>query len=684
MLQVQEKEKLAVENVLGKGTPNVIVGASEAGKSTMISGLAQRETVYNLLSRRVSNGKGSLINAEIIVTDAPDLDKEKLYVSGSISKKALADISDDNDLLGSVLFAGALEVTKNGNYEDKIKKDFYNTLKNPANNSLAYKIAAMSEEQKEDILEEICNFSQEHVVSLYEEVKVIEKELGKKGQYAKNLFISKLKECVQLESSIQKFWSCVVNFINDSATVFIEKIKNIAYKFDENDSTTFFYLALGKEDIEVNNEIIDILLKSENGSKEYLFSKLSLVFRGSEKIFNSNDIECFTTTVNEDGKKIHVLRFIDTMGLFHEQGKEADDEYDRVIDILSEYHSDRVIFVLSADVNTTVKNGYEAMHKFFQLVNRDVKVYLISTKWDLMLQNKATQSSGMNRFSAFGETDINLEEVFTQSEEGFQELISSFRDDIVSNDSKKKPVIFGEYRYGLNGVNSEINSLLKIKKMIYIESIYKLINGLCEAEKQNGKKIRVNEPEKIVSAISVGNDSIDVSSIYSGLVMNKTKKLYASTVCACNRKWKLGTLHESKVYDNDYGYKNIKTDFVLYIGNYAKKLAANSVFLNEACFDNQTGVEDFRKMLDEELSKGSFGKLFAGILYEEAYKFGFSKDANIYKPQFERFGDMLTYVQNNYFSSKTVVVNEEIKKCFVEAVMRIINIIINQRCIVVY
>ncbi|WP_238882019.1 hypothetical protein [Clostridium sp. YIM B02551] len=677
----------------GKGSANTIVGPTEAGKSTFLAGAAKSEPVFELLSERTSNGKGSLVNAEINITDDPEIDENKLYIHGYICKMTVADIGDDNKLLGSILFLSAKECSQNKRIDtnvfvDKIEKTFNIALKTPSNDTLAYKIASFNDDEKKKIVSIISEFPINDVVNLYEEVMAIQKVNNKKGQYASNIFSEKIGTLKSLEEYVNGFWNCVIECLNSGVERFkqtLDEMKDITYVDAEIEGKNEFYVVLSGNDNE--QKIRDILLKSENGSKEYLLSKLSFVFRGADWIFENAEIDKDTFIVAEyNNKKIHVIRFIDTMGLFHELGKETEDEYERILDILSQYHSEKVIFVISSDVNATTKNGYQAIREFLTKSKGNISVYLMFTKWDIFMQSKVSENVGKNRFARRKKIEVDWSEIFKTSQNEQDSLINSFEVAVSDNSSKNKPIIKGAFKYGLISGNDDLDNCLEKEEVIYESAISKLICSLNYAEKLNGDKIRIKITEdKPYSVLIDSHRKIIISALFNNLVAEcKGKKLYASTVAACIRKWKICVPHLSKVVANQYGYENIETRFVLEIGNYAKELSKNTIALNpKILLGGDDEVTLLQGIINRKVSN-NIGKTFAARVLDDSYRNGFSRNSDIYMTQYNRFSNLLQYTQDNYFNSSQINANQHIIECLEKAIEECINDVINENCIVVY
>lgn len=162
-------------------------------------------------------------------------------------------------------------------------------------------------------------------------------------------------------------------------------------------------------------------------------------------------------------------------------------------------------------------------------------------------------------------------------------------------------------------------------------------------------------------------------------------KLYASTVRACVRKWTdIGDLHKSYVVANDYDFENIETSFVRDIRNYAMSFVNKIKFNVDPYLINKADKDYFIKDLTIYLTdEQNVGREAAKIIGKIACEKGF-KSSTTFKYQYQRFEDMLQYVQNNYFSASSIDFSNAFEKCLIDAVNNCVVNFVNSNCIVVY
>lgn len=680
-----EEIKKALVMVEGKGDPMVVAGTTESGKSTAMDALAKNEDVQELLSIREASGKGSTSEVSIIATDYSAIPEDKLIMTAKLCLKTIADCSDDNELLGNIIYAAAKDYSKNPDidiYKTKMSKALTNALEHPANESLAYKIKGMKDDDFNALMDILMEFSIDNVMSIYNEMLA---KNPKKGQKGVRIFIELLSDRESFSDVIQSYWNFIVELINRDVSNLKVELENSGASVEIlDDGTSKFVAVLGSEDID--SKIIEILLKSEGGSKEYLFSDISLIFRGADYLFNVNNINLLMVSEYEE-EQIHCIRFIDTQGLFHATGVKTKDESERIIDILSEYHSNKLVLVVNSFVTDTVKDGYEAVRMMLQEANRDIEVYILYTHWDEYLKSYSQQSTTTSRFSR-GTANIDWQQKYNEALNDQGLLSDIFHRCIVSNTSRKKPVIIGFYRAAiLSDPESKMEDELEKHNIIYPAALHKLIEDVLKEEAKRGPKNRVLEG--IEDCFSIDPSQFgkqNINALYENMVVEcKDLKLYAATVRACTRKWcGSGTVHKSDVAVNDYGFKNIETCFVREIRNYAMtcidKLDINvSAYIPEA-----SNVERFTEDLKSYLTTNqNVGREVAKLIGNEAYKNGFVKETG-FRYQYDRFTDMIQYVQDNYFMAKSIPFTVAFEKCLSAAIKGCISDFVDAKCVVVY
>lgn len=682
--------RMALGQIQGKGDPTLLTGATGSGKSAVITECAKHQTVQRLLSERESEGKGSLIQSSIYVTDHDGIPDDCLIMMADVNRMTEADCGDDNNMLGELLYAAAKDYDRNANetlYQTKLSNALTYALKNPANDSLAYKLKDMNDENRKHITDILLRFPIPDIMGVYHEMRA---KNTKKGQKGLRMFIELISAREQFKPLINAFWKSAIDYINSEVEELRRVLEDHGASIEDTSTYGFRFIAvMGEEDLadlDTNADIsvVRMLLRSEDGTKEHLLSNVSLIYRGGDRIFEVEHKD--TLAVSEvDGVKIHCVKFVDTQGLFHANGSQIRDESERMIDLLSAYHSNRLVLVINSEIYNTTKDGYEAVAAMLQEANRNIEIYPLFTHWDTYLKSFINHPREGNRFRQ--RSKVNWEEVYQKASDGQEKVIERFQTALSLNTSKKKPRIVGKYRAALlQDSENMMENTLEAHHIDYGDAIHALLSDLTAQIAAKGGKYRVTEgiEQKVkVDGISVKPQSIQA--LYTNLVECKDLKLYASTVRACIRKWRdSGDIHKSSVVANEYGFQNINTFFVQEIRNYAmfyvKKV---QVQLDQFLPNEDDRLEFQAELLDYLTVRQNVGREVAKALAREAYKKGFEK-AEGFRYQYERFGDMLQYLQDMYFMSPAVSFTPQFEACFVEAVKTCISIFIDTKCIMVY
>ena len=673
-----------IKSLLGKGDSALFTGTTESGKSTAIEALAKSPVVQELLSVREANGKGGTLPVEIVATDNRAVSEDSLFMKAVLQAKTISDCNDDNEFLGNIIYSGIKDYIRNPDekvYQNKIIKTICNAISHPANESLAYKIKGMSDDDLAKIVGLIMRFPLNTLGVIYSEMLA---RNTKKGQHGVRIFIELLSARSELSSLVEEFWDIVVEIVNREIKTLHDDLLNAGAVFENvSEGADAFYIELTEKDID--SDVTSILLKSEYGSKEYLLSDIALVFRGEDFLFL--DINSDHLIVSErDGEPIKCFRVIDTQGLFHETGVVAREEAERIIDMLSEFHCGRLILLISSNVTNVVKDGYDAIRLMLQEAKRDIEVYSVFTHIDESVKTSSHQER-TSKFSR-GKSNIDWEKITENVLKAQDDYISDLRRILTESTEKRKPAIISVHRAAiLSDPDSVMEDVLERRKITYPDALKGLIHDMLAQQAKQNTRVRVTEEAYACATIDFeGVGKQDISSLYNNLVVEcKGKKLYASTVRACDRKWRwVGDVHTSRVIENDYGYVNIETKFVEGIRNYAKPFISRIKFNVEKCVPNEVNREVFVSGLNSYLSKGqNLGREMAKLIAQEAYRQGFEKNKS-FSYQYKRFEDMLQYTQDNYFNASSINPSNAIINCLNHALANCIRNYIDTCCIVVY
>ena len=675
----------AVSKLVGKGKCIVFCGPTEAGKSTSLGALTENEGVQSLLQVRESYGKGSTATTNIMVTNHPDIPLDGIIVNAKIYDIGMTDVNDEGNLLGELLYAAVSDYKKNPSEEmfrNKIEKVFNNCLVEPANDSLEYKLSYVKEEDRVSLVHYIQQVDVEAVLSVYEEAIA---KSSKKTQTSRNMFINTLKQNSDLEEFRKGYWERVIECISNDKDSLIEQLRDAGAVLEEKEEYCLFSIFFNASDIET--ELLQTLLKSENRSKEYFLKDMSIVFRGAESLFTGKNAQ-YLKVAEENGGDIYCLHLIDTQGLFHSTGVKPREEFERIVDILSAYHSNTLVLVMSAKVGKTAKDSYEAIRLLLAEATRNIDIYILYTHWDDYMKQILKDSNQEIRRFSFGNSvkRINWDEIYDKACKEQAKLTNTFKETILRNNAKHKPVIRDTFSAA---VLTDQDSLMEVKlyeKDVYYPTTMKsLIEAILVQQAIYGPKYRVTEFSNCYT-FTMENVRQSIRELYRNMVVDcKDIRLFASTVRACVRKWKdSGAEHKSDVGENSYGFKNIRTAFVQNIRNLGDTIL-KYVELNSTCVLDSTAKENFEKELNSYL-KDNLGREIAMAIGEEAYYKGF-KNGPLGLYQYEYFNLMITYTQRHFFKGETLVFGQsqvELMNIIDLALSNCVQKFVDSRCIEIY
>ncbi len=684
MVEVLSNQVLqAISKLIGKGNPAILTGPTGCGKSTSLGSLTEDEVVQKILQIREAEGKGSTAVTNIMVTNHPDIPEEGVIMKAKITAVGMPDVNDDGDLLGELLYTASTDYKKNPSNEifnSKLEKVFEHCLQNPSNDSLAYKLRYVDRTDCDDLLAYIKTVDISSVMAVYEEMIA---RTPKKGQGQK-IFIDILRNNSELNGYLEGYWQKVIDCINKDAEKLVETLQDAGAKvITDDEGNCIFDIFFGKDDI--GTELLNMLLKSEDKSKEYFMSDIYLIYRGKDNIFSGKNSQ-YLKVAEENDKSIYCLHLVDTQGLFHSAGVKPREEYERIIDMLASHHSNTLVLVINSNVDNTVKNSYETIRLLLAEATRNIDIFILYTWWDdYMRRSSQNINNSHGRFGFKSRTVIDWEEVYQKAMLEQEKLTESFRKVIKLNSSKHKPVIRGTFCAAfLTDQSSEMEQKLYEKGVFYPVAMKCLVDSILLQEVANGPKYRVTEADNCCT-LDVTGVNQTIKALYRDMVVNcKGLRLYAATVRACVRKWVyVGTEHKSDIAENSYGFRNIRTAFVQDIRNLGAILM-NRIVIDSCCVLDNNMKEQFEQAMENYL-KENFGREIAMSIGSDSYKKGFTGAYGLY--QYEYFSNMIAYTQNHYFRGEQIVFGDKSKELTERinyALAKCVRSFIDSRCIEVY
>lgn len=682
----------AVKRLIKKGDAIVTTGTTESGKSTADGFMAKGDAVGDLMSMREANGKGSTIETSIIVTDSDDISEDELIINARMTENHIATCSDDNVFLAKVLHPAVKKYADTQDvkvYADVVRQMILSEIEEPSNDSLAYKIMDLSENELNALVETFKLFPLERLVILLNEAKAkCEQNYAprSRSKAERRIFRNLVSETPELLDAINGFWNCIISILNQLEEAIIKML--VEANAVISDDRCEFTVALYEEDFD--SELANILLRSEDKSKEFLFTDMSIIYRGKDKFFEGQYSNYLTVT-EQDGKEVHSIKLIDTMGLFHSTEVSPEDEAERIIDLVAKYHADKLLLFVNSHITDTVKNGYEAVKSMLKKMKRDVCIYVIFTHWDEYLKDVATKNTVDNRRRRGG-VPVNWKQIYERATQQQEELIESFRDSLKANTNKVVPHIIETYKAAILIEDSASDIVLREEGVEYETALNNFVQHVLVTTFQKGPKIRVKEGMLDGCIIKPNGLSFDIRNLYRNMVVDcKGHKYWASSVRAVNRKWCFeGMKHDSDIAENEYGFMNIHSNFVIDMRNLAMNILNNTDGVSIEVEDyviSEDDKKDIRSKIIQYLKDGqAFGKEFAKIVGNEAFEKGFKSNEN-FCYQYQRFTDMIQYTQDQYFTAEKVTLSENavgFVSCLQTALHRCITDFLNAKCIEVY
>lgn len=689
-MENQEQLSKLFAALKSKGNPILLSGPTGGGKSTLISRMARNGDVEALLSNRESQGKGSTVDTNIVVTDDPNVPEDCLLVGGRLCPMTQADCDDDLTLLSNILFYatktyGRAKLNAD-TYAGKIKEELDKRLKsaetNPENDSLVYRLRDISGEEYDQLLGAMQRFQPEKLFPHFQEAEALNpKDTAKQMEAFKDL----LRKDEDLKTDIQNFWDVVIICLNVSLDRLEQLLRdeNAAVSELEEGGKSFF-VALNEASI--GGPLATALLKSENGAKEYLLKECTLVFRGFSELFPERNKE-YLTVLEREGTSVHCWRFIDTQGLFHAQRSTTDTESSRIRDLLAAYHSNRLVLVLDSRINNTAKDSDMAISQMLSDIKSQIEVYFVYTRWDDYLKEFPLKSGSASSVRRGERKKIDWGLMLEGAQKSQDQRHKRFEESLALNQNKKKPAICGKVRSALlcDG-ESLAESCLEGGHITDREALPALLDQILKRQIQFRAKFRVTEGlETHFTLNTEGLGTVSIRELHRNLADCKNRRLYASTVRACVRKWvQAGTVHQARVNPNAFNFVTIETKFVEEIRNYAQGFTNNLTFDFSHCLCDPSEEEALKAKLLEVL-KNNLGREVAKTIGIDAYHSGYDQPVpgKLFPYQYERLNHMFEYTQKNYFNAESIPLTANFQKIFQICVGECIKWFVDESCILV-
>lgn len=226
-------------------------------------------------------------------------------------------------------------------------------------------------------------------------------------------------------------------------------------------------------------EIAHILMNP----KERLLEDVTLVFRGRENLFKADGIDSFTV-MEDDGKKVHSIRFIDTQEIFSEDGASSVGEVSRIHGAITSNDSNKIVFVLNADYSSFAVDADNALCKFLEDMDKELDVYLLYTHLDVLLSNLYART---NKYKHGGDK-IDWSTIYKIMKESLDNRAERFEDALKFNNLKRKPMIRSSYYAAYTSPIAAVNDLFRGDGISYFEAMDRLVADVASGSE--GKAVK--------------------------------------------------------------------------------------------------------------------------------------------------------------------------------------------------
>lgn len=621
----------AANKIVGKGDPIVMTGMTCSGKSTVLGTLAKNDVVKALLRFREGLVKGYTTNVSATITDYAKIPEDKLIMIAELPLVTIADCNDDNLFLGQILYDAVSD------YKDECAgyRTLLNLMSNPREGTLAYRIANIDTDRINEIL---MKFDRKSLATVYSEALVM---VPRGREERVSLFTELLFRKKEFSEVIEEFWDLIVSFLN-------EEIKDLSMKLEDNgaivevkpDGGYKFTMILGEA--EFRNGFAKDILQNEHTSN------VSFVYRGEDYIFEGDNRDVFTV-VEDSGLVIHCIRLIDTKGLFYDIGGIVEQEAERIIDLLSEYSSDKLIVTVNSYTDGVSQRGYDAICKMFERAPRKLDVYVLFTHWDRHLRRTITDAIRRSASLRTGLLNaIDEQQKVIDEFRGYAEFLGSL-----------------EFYRAAFSDDGTVGDMLDEMDILYPATLSNLFNEL--ASKSDTKYRIYGNPDDLVYLPDTKQRS---TTIFASLVTERNgERFSASEIRDCIDSWiKAGDRHVAYRSVDGYVYRAYMTDFIQKIRNYAS-VCVTGLRITAADYRLVDGLMEYL------VRKNNVAHEVARMIGREAYNEGFLSSKE-FRPQYDRFSDMLQYTQNMCFTGR-------FKSILSDAIRVCIQRFIDSKCIVV-
>ena len=427
-----------------------------------------------------------------------------------------------------------------------------------------------------------------------------------------------------------------------------EEIKDLSIKLENNgamvemkpDGGYRFTAILGEE--EFRNGFAKTIPQNEHTTN------VSFVYRGEDYIFKNDKRDVFTV-VEESGSAIRCIRLIDTRGLFYDIGGIVEQEAERIIDLLSEYSSDKLIVTVNSHMDGVSQRGYDAICQAFEQAPRKLDVYVLFTHWDSHLRR--TISEAVRR-------GASLKTGLLNAIDEQQKVIDVFKGYAVFLGSLE----FYRAAFSDDGI---VGDMLDEMGILYPDTLSNLFKDLAT---KSDTKYRIYG--KLDDLVYLPDTKQRSTTLFASLVTERSSERFStSEIRDCIDSWlNAGNYHVVYRSVDGYVYQAHVTDFVQKIRTYTS-MCMKGLQITAADSRLVNGLMDYL------VRKNKVAHEVARMIGREAYIEGFLSNKG-FRSQYDRFRDMLQYTQDMCLTGR-------FKSILSDAIGVCIKHFIDSKCIVV-
>lgn len=232
-------KEIAIKNLIRRGRPVILFGATGAGKSRLVRSIVN-DNCQKIMKLREGRGMMTVANEKIVATNSLSIPEGNLVIYGNIPIAEKYLLYDDNELLCDILYYSIkayVDATNKYKSKEESMEAFVEALVLEIDNkimantdifSLAFKIKGNKDIDKK-LKELLVSFDIIQLKAIY-----LSTFLNNKGQFIKEIFKDEVNKKTlldfKLKENIDRFWQLVIDAYNEQREELFKEIKDFNYK----------------------------------------------------------------------------------------------------------------------------------------------------------------------------------------------------------------------------------------------------------------------------------------------------------------------------------------------------------------------------------------------------------------------------------------------------------------------